>query len=223
MKPRDLTNRVFGRLTALSRSENKSNRATVWLCVCMCGSHATVMTNHLIAGHTKSCGCLVTDSNKKRNTTHGHTNHKLYWVWSKMKGRCTNKNDKKYHNYGGRGITVCKKWSDSFAQFLEWSIDNGWQAGLQIDREDNNKGYSPSNCRYVNNAVNICNSQLIQANNRSGYRGVHFDKYLGKWRAQIQKKRLGVFDSPLNAALYRDAYSIAHGNFLPLNFPWLAI
>ena len=84
-------------------------------------------------------------------------NTKIYHVWHNMKDRCSNKNHSSYHSYGGRGITVCNEWQD-YHSFLIWATNNGWEDGLQIDREENNGNYEPSNCRFVTQAINIRNS-----------------------------------------------------------------
>lgn len=71
--------------------------------------------------------------------------------------RCNNANHRKYSNYGGRGITVCQAWLDSPQAFVDWALANGFSPELQIDRIDNNKGYSPDNCRWVTARDNIRN------------------------------------------------------------------
>lgn len=97
-----------------------------------------------------------------RNKKHGMTKTPLHQVWTAMRQRCINPNDQSYHNYGGRGITVCEEWAKSFVAFYEWSMANGYAKGLQIDRTNNDGNYEPSNGRWVTPVVNARNRRGVK-------------------------------------------------------------
>lgn len=92
-------------------------------------------------------------------TKHGKCNTRLYRRWKHMKDRCYNKNYKRYSDYGGRGIVVCDEWRNDFQAFYDWAINNGYKENLSIDRIDNNKGYSPDNCQWVDVATQNRNTR----------------------------------------------------------------
>lgn len=121
--------------------------------ICECGAEKAYLLNRLISGHTKSCG---KHKLKRGNITHGLSNHPLYKVWENMKTRCFNSNYHEYHNYGGRGVTVCQEWVSDFKSFYDWSINNGWRNGLDIDKDIKGNGllYSPETCCFVTEKVN---------------------------------------------------------------------
>lgn len=129
----------------------------MWKCLCECGETTTASLANLTNGNIKSCGCLRRESMSKRQTTHGMEGTPIYNLWSTMRSRCGNPNDQAYADYGGRGIVVCSDWNESFERFMDWAFANGYAVGLQIDRERNNEGYSPNNCRFVTPRINSYN------------------------------------------------------------------
>lgn len=158
-KFRDLAGMRFCRLLALQRV-GTNQQGSVWRCLCDCGKKCDVGQHLLRSGKTKSCGCLQKEMASQKLIKHNgrKKDPRLYRIWQNMKNRCYNKNDNHFIYYGMRGIDVCDEWRNNFAAFREWSKDNGYEHNLTIDRIDNDKGYFPSNCRWV--------SMKIQNNNR---------------------------------------------------------
>jgi hypothetical protein len=134
----DLTDALFGRLRVIGRNGSRGNNA-LWTCECQCGNIADVPAADLRRGTSTSCGCAVVD----RLTTHGLTGTLVYRIWRNMRWRCANARSDDYPNYGGRGITVCERWS-SLEAFVE---DMGLPPdGHSIERRDVNGNYEPGNC-----------------------------------------------------------------------------
>lgn len=136
---------------------DKITRNKFYLCQCDCGNKKVISLSSLKNGSTKACGCLRGKKNKWKYLSTEYPD--LYKKWDHMKSRCYNPNDISYYNYGNRGIGVCDGWLNSFDQFAEWSFDNGYKKGLEIDRIDNDKGYFPENCRYVSPLKNSRNKR----------------------------------------------------------------
>lgn len=161
----DITNQKFGRLLVVSRASNTSRNAVTWNCLCDCGREKIVAGRHLRSGVTVSCGCFAAESTKIRSTTHGMTGTRTHKIWAGMKQRCGNPKSPEFYLYGGRGISVCDRWKNSFETFL---ADMGEAPqGKSIDRIDVDRGYSPENCRWANDfqqANNTRRNRLITAN-----------------------------------------------------------
>lgn len=156
----DLTGKKFGRWTVLSRAPDivspSGQHTTAWECLCDCGNKRIVRARSLINGDSQSCGCLHQEMRRVITKKHGETKTRLYHIWASMRQRCNNPNNHAYAGYGGRGIRVCEAWNE-YETFAKWARDNGYRDDLSIDRIDNDKGYSPDNCRWA--------SPQVQSNN----------------------------------------------------------
>lgn len=154
----------FGRLTALEITETRTFPSGTSVhfrqCRCDCGIVTMASETKLRSGNRRSCGCLLSDVTAERNMTHGHAagrnkRDRIYNVWASMLARCTNPKSHAYHNYGGRGISVCDRWM-KFENFLQ---DMGAPPpGLTIDRINNDGNYCKENCAWK--------TRLDQARNR---------------------------------------------------------
>ena len=157
----DLIGQRHGRLVCVEylglqkRGDGRNNK--MWKCVCDCGNEKIVTTNSFKS--SMSCGCY------KKDVIHdlrykGDDSKRLYGIYRQMKLRCYDSSSKHYKNYGLRGIRICGEWlgDDGLDNFRKWAIESGYHKGLTIDRRDNNKDYSPDNCRWVD--------MKIQSNNK---------------------------------------------------------
>lgn len=155
---------------------------------------------------------------------HGQSRTKVYAVWNGMKARCHNpKNkNKQYKHYGARGITLCSEWHD-FLTFKAWVDEQSPEDRLELDRRDNDKGYSPGNCRFVTPAINSLNRRS-RSDNTTGFRGVFRSGAKGMFRMEVRTKSgphkiQRGFPSAEAAALARDQHCIKHSIPAKLNFP----
>lgn len=205
---KDITGDKSGKLTAIKPTGEKSNNGDmIWEFLCDCGNSIENTIGAFNCGHVRSCGCLLKDIMKNRANYHGMKGTNVYNSWTRMKDRCNNPNDRLYDSYGGRGITVCKEWNESFLKFYEDMGD--CPESFSIDRIDTNKGYYPENCRW--------GSKYVQSRNRgssvgtSKYKGVQYEESSGKWIATIsvgklKAKKIGRYLDEIVAA---KAYNLA--------------
>lgn len=147
MKLQDLTGQRFGRLVVVDRAQNHLGRVA-WNCRCDCGSSASPIGKTLVNGNTRSCGCLQRDVMAAIQTKHGRYGTPENKAWAGMLKRCRNKKAIDYANYGGRGISVCERWSESFENFY---LDVGPKPSPthSIDRINVNGNYEPGNVRWA--------------------------------------------------------------------------
>ena len=166
----DLTGQTLNRLVVIREHGRSKSGKVLWLCRCLgvqgddCGKEVVATTSDLHKGHTKSCGCLnrkrLSERNSAQNTTHGCSYEPWYPTYATMMGRCGHwegATERDLHNYRDRGITVCEEWRESPQAFGDWLLAHGWRKGLEIDRIDNSKGYSPDNCHVVTHKENVNN------------------------------------------------------------------
>lgn len=174
-KFKDLIGQRFGRLTVIRLADNKKHGRIAWLCQCDCGQLVEALSDSLMSGNTKSCGCLqkekARESGRKtiwraieKNIKHGDAKQpqsvQLYFIWRGLKCRCYNKNNPAYKYYGGRGILINSEWKTNYLAFKAWSLANGYEEGLSIDRIDSNGDYCPENCQWIGRSENSKKARL---------------------------------------------------------------
>ena len=206
---KDMTPKLIGETYMKYPTKNSNKKLKFGLYECpYCGTHWEVNSSLIKTGRTKSCGC------QKINTlgiTHGLKLNRFYNTWFKMVDRCNNSKNKSYKNYGARGIVVYEEWLDvrNFVAWAEATHPN--ITGVSLDRIDNDKGYSPENCRWADSTTQALNTR-IRSTNTSGFVGVWYETNMKKWRAKITIKYnsiyIGTFKRIEEAVLARDNYII---------------
>lgn len=204
----DMIGKKFGRLLVLERAENDKYGNAFWDCKCECGNVVRVKGQSLRRGHTRSCGCLqreaasmsgiknhhlltaLTPWNKGIRIKRPQYYKQLKTMYSAMKQRCYNSHNAEFEHYGGRGITICNEWQ-KFDEFYKWAIENNYKENLTIERIDNNKGYSPGNCRFATRAEQnrntSRNNRVIDLNDGKVYVTAEIARIIGVTRSTAAK------------------------------------
>lgn len=210
-KLKDLTGERFGRLTVLKRAGTNSSRKPVWECLCDCGNSKNIVSQSLLNGTTKSCGCLRKEQLSKRLRTHGMRKTRFYDIWYAMKRRCHDENSINYIYYGGRGIKVCDRWElfenfmdDMYESYIDHVREHG-ENQTTLDRVDPDGNYSPENTRWSTYTTQNRNTRT-RSDNKTGYRGVfqiNDSKYVSYIKVNKQQVNLGTFDKLEDAVAAR--------------------
>lgn len=183
-------------------------------CVCNATFFAFPSSGNTTCG-TKNCAM---EARKNMGRRHGDSRSRLHNIWCGMKSRCLN-NERYKH------LTVCDDWQ-TFEPFRDWAMAAGYMENLEIDRQDNTKGYGPENCRWATRVQQMQNTGIrTRRNKTSRYKGVQRMPSLKKnqWRAIVTQdkkpKHLGLFATEVEAALEYDKWAkVAYGEFANLNF-----
>lgn len=196
VKTKDETGNVYGKLTVVSfhsiREYESGGTTALWNCVCDCGGSTVSTGSSLRAGTSMSCGCVREEKTKFINRKHGLYLTPEYNVLCGMRDRCYNENNQRYENYGGRGIKICDRWMDAENGFQNFFKDMGERPddSYSIERVDNDGDYTPENCEWVVDEVQV-NNRRRNKNNLSGRTGVYHDERSGKWGARLHKGKKG--------------------------------
>lgn len=188
MRKLNLVGERFGQLRVLSEA-GRRGKQRLFNCICDCGKECVKQLGNLRSGHTKSCGCSRSVTTTKEKARHGMFGTPTYSSWSSMLTRCNNPNNHKYPDYGGRGITVYKKWHN-FEAFYSDMGDR--PEGTTLGRIDNNGNYEPLNCEWQGSheqARNKRNSAIFE------YKGI-------KATLPEHCERLGLNASTVRSRIY---------------------
>ncbi len=183
----DETGNVYNKLTVLEFVGTTKGGDSSWLCRCECGNTTVVARGHLKNESIKSCGCHRRCAG---GACSGRKPTPEYTSWKEMKRRCYNTRNPEYHNYGGRGITVCDNWKNSFVDFLAY-VGYKPSPDATIDRIDVNGNYEPGNVRW---ATKLEQSQNTRKTSKLTYNGE--THCLREWA-----RKLGISHSTLRTRI----------------------
>lgn len=201
---KDLEGQIFGRLTVLGFLGIKGTNS-MWLCKCECGNISHKVGTTILRGLIVSCGCFQREQSSKRLRTHGMTNTPEFETWHSMLSRCRLPSVPNFHRYGGRGITVCERWQDSFENFYADMGDRP-TSKHSIERRDNDGDYTPENCYW--------GTEEEQQNNKSGTKRVVYQGEslsIAQWSRKLGINRHTLYnrlksDWPLNKLFLSPRY-----------------
>ncbi len=197
--------KIIEDLGMFGEKPNRKRRAIFECPICFNGYEAEVYSVSI--GDSTRC-------KKCRNITHNLTGHKLYSTWASMKDRCYNKNSDKFHRYGGRGISVCDEWKDSFIAYKDYveGLSDAYKDTFTLDRTDNDDDYRIGNISWEPKTTQSRNTVKLRVNNTSGYRGVFSQgkRWIVKITVNCKSIGLGTYDTAIEGAKAYDKYVIAN-------------
>ena len=193
-------------------TKRDKNNKRFGLYLCDCGKETEHRIDDVIRGKISGCKECKRIIQQNNSTKHGENGTKLHIVWVGMRQRCNNPKSFSYHNYGGRGISICNEWSD-YLTFKEWATSTGYKPNLSIDRINNDGNYEPSNCHWTT-AKEQSNNQRKRKNTSSKYEGVSFKTANNKWQAQYKGVYVGIFKKEEQANDAIIAFKMLHDDAL---------
>jgi xanthine/CO dehydrogenase XdhC/CoxF family maturation factor len=201
MPASDIVNQRFGRLVAVSRAEN-AGKHTRWNFRCDCGGELTAFLEPVRSGRTRSCGCLRAEANRQRSFKHGHrcgyAATPTFKAYQGMKGKCLNPNDRCYASHGGAGVTIDRRWIDSFETFL---ADLGKRPkGAVLRRIDLSKPFEPGNCRWARKRRTTKLEPVWFVENGKRFSVTSFAKRVGIDPRKLRDRMAEFGETPADAA-----------------------